>query len=170
MRDAPAADAFDLILAEVTPRTRLLATSAVSWIDGKVLPWHELRDVTQIPILIDGAQSVGALEVDATGADFYTVSAQKWLCGPDATRCAVRRRPRHPAASSRRVPERRVVRHRRRQLGAEVQARARFDTSFLPGVVPRGLEVALGDLPEGRFDPCAAAHGAVPGPAGRPGP
>ena len=37
-----------------------------------------------MPVLVDGAQSVGAIEVDATEADYYTISAQKWLCGPDA--------------------------------------------------------------------------------------
>ena len=67
MRDAPASDVYDLIEREVTPRTRLIATSAVSWIDGKVFPWHALRDATQVPVLVDGAQSVGAIEVDATG-------------------------------------------------------------------------------------------------------
>ena len=150
VRDAPVADVFDLILAEVTPRTRLLATSAVSWIDGKVIPWHELRDVTQIPILIDGAQSVGALEVDATGADFYTVSAQKWLCGPDALGALYvadidTLRPRllaYPSAESYDIA-----------AGSwEPKAGARrFDTSFLPASSLVGLEVALGDLPEGRF-------------------
>ena len=36
-----------------------------------------------VPVLADGAQSVGAIPVDVRGIDFYTVSGQKWLCGPD---------------------------------------------------------------------------------------
>jgi L-cysteine/cystine lyase len=36
-------------------------------------------------VLVDGAQSGGAVRVDLDGLDFYTVSGQKWLCGPDAT-------------------------------------------------------------------------------------
>ena len=36
-------------------------------------------------MLVDGAQSAGAIPVDATAVDYYTVSGQKWLCGPDAT-------------------------------------------------------------------------------------
>src|SRR5437899_2594794 len=74
VRDAPAADVYELIRAQVTPRTRLIATSAVSWIDGKVLPWRELRAATNVPVLIDGAQAAGAIEEDASAADYYTVS------------------------------------------------------------------------------------------------
>ena len=46
---------------------------------------HALRERTGLPILVDGAQSAGAIAVDARGLDFYTVSCQKWLCGPDPT-------------------------------------------------------------------------------------
>ena len=37
--------------------------------------------------LVDGAQSAGAIPVDIgeLGCDFYTVSGQKWLLGPDGT-------------------------------------------------------------------------------------
>ena len=40
-----------------------------------------------IPVLIDGAQSAGAIPVDvkALEADFYAIPMQKWLCGPDGT-------------------------------------------------------------------------------------
>jgi len=38
-----------------------------------------------MPVLVDGAQSVGAIPVDASGMDYLTISAQKWLCGPDST-------------------------------------------------------------------------------------
>ena len=75
----------DAILAAVTPRTRLLAVSQVLWTSGRVLPVRELRAETGVPVLVDGAQSVGAIPVDAAGLDFLTISGQKWLCGPDAT-------------------------------------------------------------------------------------
>ena len=83
---APAADAFDLVRAEVTPRTRLVALSHVTWTTGQVLPIRELAGLG-VPLLVDGAQSAGAIPVDVTalGCDFYTVSGQKWLLGPDAT-------------------------------------------------------------------------------------
>jgi L-cysteine/cystine lyase len=73
------------ILAAVTRRTRLIATSQVLWTTGAVLPVRELRERSGVPILVDGAQSAGTIDVDVTGMDFFTISGQKWLCGPDAT-------------------------------------------------------------------------------------
>jgi L-cysteine/cystine lyase len=75
----------DALVAAVTPRTRLLAISQVLWTTGQVLPVRELRERTGVPILVDGAQSVGAIPVRADGLDFLTISGQKWLCGPDST-------------------------------------------------------------------------------------
>ncbi len=85
IRDRPADEAFDAILAEVGSNTKLLALSDVTWILGHRLPWLELRQGTGVPVLVDGAQSVGAVPIDIAEADFYTVSGQKWLCGPDLT-------------------------------------------------------------------------------------
>lgn len=75
----------DAIRGAVTPRTRLLALSQVLWTSGRALPVRELREQTGVPVLVDGAQSVGAIPVDAAGLDFLTISGQKWLCGPDST-------------------------------------------------------------------------------------
>ena len=93
VRERPAAAAFDAILGEISPRTRLVALSHVSWHTGHVLPLDQLRAEIELPILIDGAQSVGAIPVDASPFDFYTVSGQKWLCGPDATGALYVREP-----------------------------------------------------------------------------
>jgi L-cysteine/cystine lyase len=79
----------DAILAAVTPRTRLVAVSQVLWTTGRVLPVAELRAASGVPILVDGAQSVGAIPVAASGVDFLTISGQKWLCGPDSTGAVV---------------------------------------------------------------------------------
>src|ERR671937_2214571 len=81
----PSDEAFDAIVTAVTPRTRLLALSHVIWTTGQVIPLDELRRETGLPILVDGAQSVGAIAVDVGDLDFYTVSCQKWLCGPEPT-------------------------------------------------------------------------------------
>ncbi len=79
------ADALDRLLDAVTPKTRLLALSHVSWVTGNELPIAALREQTGLPLLVDGAQSGGAIAVDATPYDYYTVSGQKWPCGPDST-------------------------------------------------------------------------------------
>jgi L-cysteine/cystine lyase len=83
---APAADAFDLLRREVTSETRLIALSHVTWTTGQVLPIRELGELG-VPVLVDGAQAAGAISIDVRElrCDFYTVSGQKWLCGPDAT-------------------------------------------------------------------------------------
>ena len=83
VRDRPSTAALEAILAEVNDRTRLIAISHVSWHTGHVLPLEELRAATELPLLVDGAQAVGAITVDAAAYDFYTVSGQKWLCGPE---------------------------------------------------------------------------------------
>ena len=79
----PAAEAVETILAAVGPRTRLIALSHVLWTTGQVIPVDVIKEATSLPLLVDGAQSVGAIPVEAGAADFYTVSCQKWLCGPD---------------------------------------------------------------------------------------
>lgn len=81
------------ILAAVTPRTRLIASSQVLWTTGAVLPLAALRERSGVPVLADGAQSVGALPTTADGVDFLTISGQKWLCGPDSTGALVVREP-----------------------------------------------------------------------------
>ena len=86
VRERPAADALAAIEAEIGPQTRLIALSHVSWTTGQVLPVAELAG-RGIPVLVDGAQSVGSipLDVPGLGCDFYTVSGQKWCLGPDGT-------------------------------------------------------------------------------------
>lgn len=77
--------ALERIADEVGPRTRLVACSHVGWMSGSVAP-AELAGV-DAPVLLDGAQGVGALPVDvrALGCDAYAGAGQKWLCGPDGT-------------------------------------------------------------------------------------
>jgi selenocysteine lyase/cysteine desulfurase len=68
----------------VGERTRLIAVSHVSWMSGAIAPLEALRE-TGVPLLLDGAQGLGALAVDvrALGCHFYAAAGQKWLCGPD---------------------------------------------------------------------------------------
>jgi L-cysteine/cystine lyase len=73
----------------VGPQTKLVACSHVSWHSGAVAPVAALAEVARggVPVLLDGAQGVGAIGVDvaALGVSFYAGSGQKWLCGPVGT-------------------------------------------------------------------------------------
>lgn len=79
IREVPFARVADAVGA----RTRLVACSHVGWTSGSLAP-AELADL-DVPVLLDGAQGVGAIDVDvrALGCDAYAGAGQKWLCGPD---------------------------------------------------------------------------------------
>jgi len=69
----------------VTPNNALVACSHVSWLSGRLAP-GSLAEL-DVPVLLDGAQGVGAIPVDlgALGCAAYAGAGQKWLCGPDGT-------------------------------------------------------------------------------------
>ncbi len=76
------------IEAAITPKTRLVLASHVLWTTGAVLPIARIAELAhehEAVLVVDGAQSAGAIRVDleATGADAYAVAAQKWLLGPE---------------------------------------------------------------------------------------
>lgn len=78
------------IAEEIGPRTRLVACSHVHWKTGELAPAGLPRAAGaagEVPVLLDGAQGVGAVPVDVAtlGCDAYAGSGQKWLCGPDGT-------------------------------------------------------------------------------------
>ncbi len=78
----------DAIQELVTPRTRLIDVSHVTWTTGTVLNIQALGHFGReknIATLIDGAQSAGNIPVDVKelDVDFYAIPLQKWLCGPD---------------------------------------------------------------------------------------
>ncbi len=98
----PALEAINSLVSE---RTRLLALSHVSWSTGarlhisEVGAWGRERG---IPVLIDGAQSAGAIPLDMheLGVDFYAMPGQKWLCGPDGTGALYARKEALPLVDS----------------------------------------------------------------------
>jgi L-cysteine/cystine lyase len=77
---------FAEVAGAVTPATKLIAVSHVSWINGQVADTNALA-ATGVPVLLDGAQGLGAVPVDPVrlGCAFYAAAGQKWLCGPDQT-------------------------------------------------------------------------------------
>ena len=145
--------ALEAILAEVGPRTRLIALSHVLWTTGNAIPVGEVKERTGLPLLVDGAQAVGAIPVDARPFDFYTVSGQKWLCGPDATGALYVADPdslsvAFPSYFS--------------QQGFEPDGRytptpgaARFDDGWLASGMLAGLEAALDFHPDWCFERAA---------------
>ena len=84
---------FAEVAGALTSATRLVACSHVSWVSGRVVD-HEALRAGGVPVLLDGAQGVGAVPVDveALGCAFYAGSGQKWLCGPEGSGCLYVRR------------------------------------------------------------------------------
>ncbi|MBO2519148.1 MULTISPECIES: aminotransferase class V-fold PLP-dependent enzyme [Limnochorda] len=80
----------DELREALTPRTRLVCMSHVSYSTGARLPVEAAAEMVQqhgALLLVDGAQSAGVLPVnlEALGADAYAVPGQKWLLGPEGT-------------------------------------------------------------------------------------
>jgi L-cysteine/cystine lyase len=140
----------DGIVEAVTDRTRLIAISHVSWVTGNSLEPERVKAETGLPILIDGAQSAGAIPVQAGAFDFYAVSCQKWLCGPDVTGALVVADPDTlpvalPSyfAQTEHQPDGSYV----PRAGAE-----RFDSGWIGGPTLAGLSAALDAAPDWRFE------------------
>jgi len=134
------------IVGAVTPRTRLVAVSHVLWTTGAILPVHELRARSGLPILVDGAQSVGVIDVDARGLDFYTVSGQKWLCGPEGTGALI---VADPDALSVARPS--YLAQQGYEPDGSYLAKdgaARFDPNLTPKASVAGLRAAISSIPE----------------------
>ena len=135
---------FAELASEVGPRTKLVACSHVSWITGRVVDARSLA-ATDAPVLLDGAQGLGAVPLDVRelGCDFYAASGQKWLCGPNGTGYLYVRAerisellPAWPSYGSLAAPE--------RALDLELQPDARrFDVGFPVG---HQVEWALASL------------------------
>jgi len=145
----------DALLAAVTPRTRLIAFSHVLWTTGRRLDVARLRRPDAPPLLVDGAQSAGAIPVDLDGADFYTVSAQKWLCGPDPSGALFVRDPERlsvalPTALS---PQS----HDADGSFAPKAGARRFDAGWIGAPALAGLEASLAIHPDWRYEGAAAA-------------
>jgi L-cysteine/cystine lyase len=133
----------DALLAAVTPRTRLIAVSHVLWTTGRKL-------------LVDGAQSAGAIPVDVAVADFYTVSAQKWLCGPEPSGALFVRDPERLRVA---LPSMFSPESHDEPDGSFVpkDGARRFDSGWIGTPALAGLEAALGVHPDWRYEGGASA-------------
>ncbi len=74
----------------ITPRTRMIVISHISYTTGAVLPVKEITAMAHshdVLVAVDAAQSFGSLPLDMAdlGADLYACPGQKWICGPEGT-------------------------------------------------------------------------------------
>jgi L-cysteine/cystine lyase len=155
VREQPPEESLEVLLAAVTPRTRLVALSHVCWVTGNRFPVEELKRETGLPVLVDGAQSVGAIPVDATAVDYYAFSCQKWLCGPDAMGGLTVADP-----ESLRVTAPSYLSQQGYEPTGAFTPRdgaARYDSNWTPVPSLAGLDAALDAAPEWRFDRAAEA-------------
>jgi L-cysteine/cystine lyase len=145
----------DALLAAVSPRTRLIAVSHVLWTTGRRLDLARLRRPDGPLLLVDGAQSAGAIPVDLDGVDFYTVSAQKWLCAPEPAGALYVRDPERLGVAF--VGFLSTESHEDDGAYVPKKGAARFDSGWLGGPTLAGFEASLATHPPWRYEAAAAA-------------
>jgi len=108
------------------------------------------RRESGLPVLVDGAQSAGAIPVEIGELDFYTVSAQKWLCSPEPSGALYVRDPelvriKTPTYFSQESYE---------LTGAFVPkaTSVRFDGGWIGAPALSGIVAALATHPEWRYE------------------
>ena len=92
------------LLAALRPPTRLVLVPDVLPTTGIRLPIERIAATAHDHgslVAVDGSQAVGAVpvDVDQTGADFYAVSGETWLLGPEGIGALWARRPSGEAAA-----------------------------------------------------------------------
>jgi len=81
----------------ITPRTKVLMVSHITYVTGLISPVKELTELAHrkgILISVDGAHPLGMLQLDMKGSNFdhYSAAGQKWLmCGTGTGVCFVKR-------------------------------------------------------------------------------
>ena len=144
----------DVVLARVTPRTRVALLDHVTSPTGLVLPIQRLvaeLSRRSVDSLVDGAHAPGMvpLDLDALGAAYYSANCHKWLCTPKGSAFLWVRRDRqagiHPLTISHGHVGERAGRTRFR---LEFDWTGTLDpTAWL--TVPRAIEYLGGLLPGG---------------------
>ena len=152
VRDRPADDAYETILAEVGPRTKLIALSHVLWITGHRLPWRERAGDR-----CAGAGRRGAVRGRDPGRRdrrTSTPSPRRSGCAVGHDRRARGARPRLAASDAAELPLPARVRPRERDVRA-ARGLPAFDTHFTPLASTAGLLAAFDLHPEWRFERAA---------------
>jgi selenocysteine lyase/cysteine desulfurase len=87
---ASAGEIVESFAGAINEKTKLVALSHVQFSCGLKLPIKAIADAAHrqgVPIIVDGAQTGGQLNIDVRqlGVDYYSISGQKWLLGPNGT-------------------------------------------------------------------------------------
>jgi selenocysteine lyase/cysteine desulfurase len=85
-----AAEVVDIFRNAITPRTRVISISHLTFSNGLVMPVRAIVDLARehgIISVIDGAHPPGMMRVDmrALDPDFYASSPHKWLLAPQGS-------------------------------------------------------------------------------------
>src|SRR4051794_13509198 len=86
---ATAEEIVDRVMAELSPRTRVVVLDHIASPTGFQFPVEALVTAAHdagLPVLVDGAHAPGQIEVDldALHADFWSGNMHKWVCSPRA--------------------------------------------------------------------------------------
>jgi selenocysteine lyase/cysteine desulfurase len=150
------------LLSAVDDRTRLVAVSHVSYVNGlrhDIRAIGEALDPTRTVFLVDATQSLGVLPVPAQSADFLVCSSYKWLLGTHGLGILYWNRARRPEVTPRSIGRQSVTDafspHRFERYTLRPGA-GRFETAFcsLPPVyalsqsLPCLLETGIDQIAE----------------------
>ena len=72
------------VKSAITSKTKLIALSHIQYTCGLVMPIKEIAEESHkmnVPVLVDGAQTIGQIKLDMNDidCDFYAAKGQKWL-------------------------------------------------------------------------------------------
>src|SRR5206468_2838287 len=86
--DETAAEMAEIFEQAISPRTKLLVLSQISFNRGTLLPIREVCEIAHRHgelVAVDAAQSVGQIPIDVKnlGCDFMALPGHKWLLAPD---------------------------------------------------------------------------------------
>jgi isopenicillin-N epimerase len=78
------------IEAAITPRTRLMNISQVSFLNGQIFPIHDIVQMAKrhsVPVIVDGAHAFAQYKFTNAdlGCEMYGTSLHKWLMAPIGT-------------------------------------------------------------------------------------